>query len=118
MAGRYGTSATATLPVGLNGHPLARIARPQPWKARAACGGVDPALFYPDWPPNAEARRQAQSAKAICAGCDVRLECLVFALSTGEELGIWGGTNQYERRALRRLIVKAHRIDKAKEKVA
>jgi len=105
MAGRYGTSSTAQLPVGMNGHALARMYQPQPWKAAAACSGVDPDLFYPEWPPTAESRDQAAEAKRVCRACPVRLECLAYALATGEELGIWGGLNERERRRVRRLMV-------------
>lgn len=104
MPGRYGTSETAQLPVGLNGHPLVRVARAQPWKQRGACVGVDPELFYPEWPPTKASRQQTAQAKAVCAGCEVRLECLAFALATNEEYGIWGGTNERQRRALRGML--------------
>ncbi|TMR13807.1 WhiB family transcriptional regulator [Nonomuraea turkmeniaca] len=41
-------------------------------------------------------------AKAICAGCPVRGDCLRWALEHGERWGIWGGLNPRERRHLRR----------------
>ena len=37
----------------------------------------------------------------LCAGCPVRRPCLRYALSTGQEFGIWGGYDESERRALR-----------------
>jgi WhiB family redox-sensing transcriptional regulator len=45
---------------------------------------------------------QIAAAKAVCAGCDVRADCLEFAISTNQEYGIWGGTSEEERRVLRR----------------
>jgi WhiB family transcriptional regulator, redox-sensing transcriptional regulator len=49
-------------------------------------------------------------AKAICRGCFVRPECLEYALETGIEEGIWGGTTERERRLLRR---KRKAVDRA-----
>jgi hypothetical protein len=43
-------------------------------------------------------RPGARSAK----GCDVRLQCLEWALSTGQDAGVWGGTSEEERRSIRR----------------
>ncbi|HEV3067797.1 MAG TPA: WhiB family transcriptional regulator [Streptosporangiaceae bacterium] len=43
---------------------------------------------------------QAAEAKAICATCRVRRECLAFALRTGQIHGIWGGTTEHERTGL------------------
>jgi WhiB family redox-sensing transcriptional regulator len=39
-------------------------------------------------------------AKAICATCSVRKDCLEYALRIREPHGIWGGLNELERRAL------------------
>ncbi len=66
------------------------------WQDRAACSGVDPELFFP-----AKGESLAP-AKAICAGCPVRVECLEYALTHNERYGIWGGTSERERRRLRR----------------
>lgn len=44
----------------------------------------------------------SRPAKAVCAGCLVRGECLDFALSGPERFGVWGGTSERERRRLRR----------------
>lgn len=41
-----------------------------------------------------------ERAKAICAECDVAIECLHFALDAREQHGIWGGTTEAERRSL------------------
>jgi Transcription factor WhiB len=50
--------------------------------------------------PQVEA--QVQSAKAICALCPVREECLQWAMDTAQDTGIWGGLTEEERRELRR----------------
>ncbi|MFE1895250.1 MULTISPECIES: WhiB family transcriptional regulator [Streptomyces] len=39
-------------------------------------------------------------AKALCAGCPVRAECLAHALDERIEHGVWGGMTERERRAL------------------
>jgi WhiB family redox-sensing transcriptional regulator len=53
---------------------------------------------------------QAAKAKAICATCRVRRECLAFALQTGQVHGIWGGTTEHERAAVRREAVSKQRV--------
>lgn len=66
------------------------------WFDRAACRGLGPDLFYPDTVgPN------VGPAKAICAGCPVRQECLERGLDASEGFGVWGGLSPKERRPLR-----------------
>jgi len=36
-------------------------------------------------------------AKAVCAGCRVRRECLAFALRTHQIHGVWGDLTEQER---------------------
>jgi WhiB family transcriptional regulator, redox-sensing transcriptional regulator len=67
------------------------------WVQRANCNGIDAELFFPD------RGEPTRDAKAVCAGCEVREECLDYALETGQKFGIWGGTSERERRALRRM---------------
>jgi WhiB family transcriptional regulator, redox-sensing transcriptional regulator len=71
------------------------------WRHRAACRDEDPELFFPisDVGPGA---RQATDAKAVCARCPVREQCLRYALDNGLDHGIFGGTTEHERRALTR----------------
>jgi WhiB family transcriptional regulator, redox-sensing transcriptional regulator len=40
-------------------------------------------------------------AKAVCRTCPVRVPCLDFAMATNQDAGVWGGTSEEERRALR-----------------
>jgi WhiB family redox-sensing transcriptional regulator len=49
---------------------------------------------------------QAEEAKAVCAGCPVRPDCLAFALDTEQNDGVWGGLSETERRALKRKLRK------------
>jgi WhiB family transcriptional regulator, redox-sensing transcriptional regulator len=44
--------------------------------------------------------RTERKAKAICGRCPVKGDCLVFALESRAEFGIWGGLNGKERRRL------------------
>lgn len=70
------------------------------WRDSAACAGVDGELFFPE----PRGGRTGWEAKAICARCPVRAECLDYALSLPIEhvWGIWAGTTDADRRALRR----------------
>ena len=71
------------------------------WRSVAACRSADPDLFFPI-SASGPALEQVVEAKAICAGCRVRRECLAFALRTEQVHGIWGGTTEHERTAVRR----------------
>ena|SRR6516225_4269442 len=70
------------------------------WRAHAACRGKDPLLFFPAGTGGA-ALEAAARAKRVCGGCPVRVACLDWALATGREIGVLGGTTESERRALR-----------------
>ena len=64
-----------------------------PWFIEAACHSSDPELFYSD------AAKVVAEAKAICAGCPVRTQCLAYAMAIQEfDWGIWGGLTANERR--------------------
>ncbi len=71
------------------------------WRAHAACISADPDLFFPISSGMAS-RRQERRAKAICAVCHVRAECLAFALESSQVHGVWGGLGEEELRRLRR----------------
>lgn len=72
------------------------------WIRRARCRDEDPELFFPIGTTGPAASQLAR-AKAICRLCPVRVECLEWALETGQDAGVWGGLSEEERRALRRL---------------
>jgi WhiB family redox-sensing transcriptional regulator len=71
------------------------------WRDLAACNGHDPSTFFPagETGPAAE---QIAMAKKVCGGCDVREECLSYAIETNQVAGIWGGLTEDERRPVRR----------------
>jgi WhiB family redox-sensing transcriptional regulator len=71
------------------------------WRSLAACMSADPDLFFPIASAG-PALSQAEEAKAVCAGCRVRRSCLEFALATGQAHGVWGGTTEEERQAMRK----------------
>jgi len=69
------------------------------WQERALCAQTDPEAFFP------EKGGSTREAKRICLGCEVRDECLDYALANDERFGIWGGLSERERRRLKRGIV-------------
>jgi WhiB family redox-sensing transcriptional regulator len=72
-----------------------------PWESRALCRADARCFVAPMSGEPAEERRARESAaKRICADCPVRRECLEYALRVREPIGIWGGLNETERRAL------------------
>jgi len=71
------------------------------WASLGACRSADPDLFFPV-PGHRLVEKQIARAKAICAGCAVRPECLEFALTNHQAFGIWGGTTAEDRRLVRR----------------
>jgi WhiB family transcriptional regulator, redox-sensing transcriptional regulator len=83
--------------------PAARLATKASWRLAAACRPTDPELFFPP-SESGKAREQIAEAKAICAGCPVRRQCLEFALRTRQTHGIWGGLTELERRPGRRAM--------------
>ena len=68
------------------------------WQERALCAQTDPEAFFP------EKGGSTREAKRICLGCEVRDECLEYALAHDERFGIWGGLSERERRRLKRGI--------------
>jgi len=72
---------------------------PLAWQERALCAQTDPEAFFP------EKGGSTREAKKVCASCDVRSECLDYALANDERFGIWGGLSERERRKLKRRAV-------------
>jgi WhiB family transcriptional regulator, redox-sensing transcriptional regulator len=76
------------------------------WWSLAACKSADPDLFFPI-SQSGPASAQIARAKAVCARCAVRDECLRYALAADPVHGVWGGMSEEERRLLRRREQKA-----------
>ncbi|GAA4792226.1 WhiB family transcriptional regulator [Streptomyces ziwulingensis] len=78
------------------------------WREHAACREEDPDLFFPIG-TTGPALLQTRQAKAVCGRCPVREQCLEWALDTGQSLGVWGGTDENERRSLKRRLASRRR---------
>jgi len=68
------------------------------WWASARCRGLGVALFFgvEGTETVTARRRREQEAKAVCASCSVKIECLADALKFNDE-GVRGGLTKYER---------------------
>ncbi|GGF45927.1 hypothetical protein GCM10010922_22100 [Microbacterium sorbitolivorans] len=66
------------------------------WQSEALCAQTDPEAFFP------EKGGSTRDAKRICESCDVRAQCLEYALANDERFGIWGGLSERERRKLKK----------------
>lgn len=75
------------------------ISEEDQWQERALCAQTDPEAFFP------EKGGSTREAKRICMGCEVRDECLDYALAHDERFGIWGGLSERERRRIKRGII-------------
>lgn len=69
------------------------------WQERALCAQTDPEAFFP------EKGGSTREAKKVCVGCEVKAECLEYALANDERFGIWGGLSERERRKLKKRAV-------------
>lgn len=65
----------------------------------AACKNADPDMFFPE--PGGKYHGNVEPAKAVCSGCDIKLECLRVAI-VNEYDGVWGGTTLRERQLMKR----------------
>lgn len=68
----------------------------QHWRDFALCAQIGQDPFFP------ESGESTKEGKRICSGCDVRAECLAYALTRNELWGIWGGMSRRERVRLQR----------------
>ena len=105
---RFGAGAGQSLGQGMGpgmGQGIAGLlgigaeADAQSWQEQALCAETDPEAFFP------EKGGSTREAKKICTGCEVKAQCLEYALANDERFGIWGGLSERERRRLRRRAV-------------
>jgi WhiB family redox-sensing transcriptional regulator len=68
------------------------------WQARALCRAVGVDIFFKG------AGESTDQARALCAACPTRAECLAAALEDVDTRGIWGGTSERQRREMRRTV--------------
>lgn len=73
----------------------AALITPEPWMQDALCAQTDPETFFPE-----KGGKGADDARKICGACEVRDECLAFALRTRQEEGVWGGKSPRQRRRM------------------
>lgn len=66
------------------------------WQERALCAQTDPEAFFP------EKGGSTREAKKVCLTCEVRTECLDYAVANDERFGIWGGMSERERRVVKK----------------
>jgi WhiB family redox-sensing transcriptional regulator len=66
------------------------------WMMHARCRGAKPTAFFPSDGLGVE------SAQHVCHECEVRVECLEYALLHRIEHGVWGGASERERRRILR----------------
>lgn len=71
------------------------------WREKASCLRYPAVVFFgiDDSESPAERRLREDKAKRICEACEVRRQCLDYALTTREPYGIWGGLTELERKA-------------------
>ncbi len=72
------------------------------WRSKAACAKQDPELWFYDEYHTDHAEIITKVAKAVCATCPVRPECLRYALDADERFGVYGGYTRKERMKLAR----------------
>jgi hypothetical protein len=73
------------------------------------CVNADPEAYFPELGTHpakidgSRYREEQDRARTLCAGCPVIGECLELALQTpsARRYGIWGGTSEWERLAIR-----------------
>lgn len=75
---------------------LAFEIEPEFWREGAACAAHSDVDFFTDH------AREVARAKAVCAGCPVEEDCLIFAVETNQPDGVWGGYTAKERVKIRR----------------
>lgn len=84
--------------------PAGLAALREDWMDDAACAGKPMSMFFPSI-NEFEAHDSTHvydAARALCAACPVRQECLDYALAHFEQHGLWGGLTPRERRQTRR----------------
>jgi WhiB family redox-sensing transcriptional regulator len=88
--------------------PLPALPTSERWRLDASCRSIEPSLFFPIGVTR-QAHDQIGAAKQICATCPVTRPSLEFAIATNQDNGVWGGTSEEERRALRRKWLRSRR---------
>lgn len=72
------------------------------WREEALCRDEQNAEFFFPGGDRGQTLSMTNAARAVCNGCAVRVECLLYATETQQEYGVWGGKTEPERRRLLR----------------
>lgn len=70
-----------------------RVTFVEDWSDLARCRGMDPEVFF------GRNLTEARAAIRTCDRCEVRQQCLDYAVAEGIEIGVWGGLTERQRRA-------------------
>ena len=89
---------TDSIGASLSVLPLADVEE-MAWQEQALCAQTDPEAFFP------EKGGSTREAKRVCLSCEVRPDCLEYALEQDERFGIWGGLSERERRRLKKRAI-------------
>lgn len=66
------------------------------WTERAECRGAQATDFF------ARSLPDARAAIRVCERCEVKQECLDYAVDNDMDLGVWGGLTERQRRSYAR----------------
>lgn len=81
------------------------------WQSEAACQGNGDTVFYhPDYERGENVIRRDNAARAICAACPVRLECMASSVIKREKYGFWGASEFEREQALAHAARKGARL--------
>lgn len=78
--------------------------QPPHWTELSLCTEVDSDLFSP------VTGGSTRQAKQVCRACEVRAECLEYALAHDQRFGVWGGLSERERRRLKREAAEGKKV--------
>ncbi len=77
------------------------------WRELASCKGIDTNIFVPKDRGAGTGRNVYAKARKFCDSCPVKNECLMFALESKMEFGMFGGTTPRERRSIKKFRLSA-----------
>jgi hypothetical protein len=78
------------------------------WRDDAACAGVD----SDDWFPHSTNTTAIHAIKQVCFGCPVMIDCAQYALTTRQDIGVWGGLSESQRNT----FLTKHRAEQLKDR--
>lgn len=86
-------------------NPQTREPLDETWKDQAVCVGKPTAMFFAERTGGPIRDSYYDEARALCDACPVRLECLTYAIHSGETWGMWGGLTPKQRRRVRHFML-------------